>query len=118
FMIKTSIGYPDHSATLKILEGTAQVKTELAAVATTQNLVTMSDLARGIYVDAMIYDYIARIVEATRLAPQVRMGSSVRGARALATVSRTWAAAHGRNFVSPDDIKHLASSVLSHRIIL
>jgi MoxR-like ATPase len=118
FMIKTSIGYPDHAATLRILAGTADVQSELSPVVTPQGVITMADLARGVYVNPLVFDYIARIVEATRTASQVRMGVSVRGARALTKAAKSWAAAHGRIFVTPDDVKLLAEAVLSHRMVL
>jgi MoxR-like ATPase len=118
FMIKTSQGYPDDAATIQILEGTANVKKELAPVVTPQALVGMSDLARDVYVDALVYDYISRLVKATRQATEVRLGVSVRGAMALTKASKTWAAAHGRTFVTPDDVRTLAEPVLTHRMIL
>ena len=117
FMMKTSLGYPDRAATLKILAGTADVKAELAPVVTPQVLIGMADLARTVFVNPLIFDYIARIVEATRAATQVKMGVSVRGARALTKAAKTWAAAHGRIFVTPDDVRDLAETVLSHRIV-
>jgi MoxR-like ATPase len=78
----------------------------------------MSDLARDVYVNALVYDYISRLVKATRLATEVRLGVSVRGAMALTKISKTWAAAHGRTFVTPDDVRTLAEPVLTHRLIL
>lgn len=118
FMMKASLGYPDLAATIRILEGTADVRHELAPVITPQVLLNMSDIARGVFVNPLVYDYIGRLVEATRLARQVRMGASVRGARALTKAAKTWAVAHGRTFVTPDDIKALADQVLAHRMVL
>jgi MoxR-like ATPase len=118
FMIKTSLGYPDDAATIRILEGTAVVKKELAPVVTPQALVGMSDLARDVHVSPLIYDYISRLTKSTRTATEVRLGVSVRGAMALTKASKTWAAAHGRTFVTPDDVRTLAEPVLTHRLIL
>ena len=118
FMLKSSLGYPDRAATIAILEGTAEIKKELNPVVTPQVIVGMADLARGVYVNPLLADYIARIVEATRTASQVKMGVSVRGARALIKASKTWAIAHGRTYVTPDDVKALAEVVLSHRLVL
>jgi MoxR-like ATPase len=118
FMMKTSLGYPDLASTIRILEGTADVQNELAPVITPQALVGMSDLSRAVFVNPLVYDYIGRIIEATRSARQVKMGASVRGARALTKASKTWAAAHGRVFVTPDDIKNLAEHILAHRLVL
>ena len=118
FMMKASLGYPDLAATIRILEGTADVRHDLDPVITPQALVSMSDVARGVFVNPLVYDYIGRLVEATRLARQVRMGVSVRGARALTKAAKTWAVAHGRTFVTPDDVKALAEQVLAHRMVL
>jgi len=118
FMLKATLGYPDHAATLRILEGSANPRREVGAVITPQALVGMSDLARDVYLNPMVLDYISRLVEATRSATEVRLGVSVRGALALTRASKTWAAAHGRVYVTPDDVKALAEPVLAHRLIL
>jgi MoxR-like ATPase len=118
FMIKTSIGYPDQTATLKILEGTSEVMSELSAIVSQEDLVKMSDMSRAVFVNPLVLTYISEIVEATRVAKQIKMGSSVRGARSLTKLSKTWAAAHGRTFVTPDDVKALAEVVLAHRMVL
>ena len=118
FMLKSSLGYPDRASTIRILEGTANVATVLNPVVTPQVIVGMADLARGVYVNPLLADYIARIVEATRTASQVKMGVSVRGARSLIKAAKTWAIAHGRTYVTPDDVKTLAEVVLSHRLVL
>jgi len=118
FMMKTSLGYPDLASTIRILEGTSAAHHDLSPVITPQVLVGMSDMARSVFVHPLLFDYIARIVEATRSARQVRMGVSVRGARSLTKASKTWAAAQGRTYVTPDDVKGLAEQVLAHRIVL
>ncbi|MFT4124062.1 MAG: MoxR family ATPase [Microbacteriaceae bacterium] len=118
FMVKTSIGYPDRAATLQILAATAEAQQELGPVVTPEVVVGMADIARSVYVNPLLLDYIARIVEASRTATQVRMGASVRAARALTKAAKTWAAAHGRIFVTPDDVQLLAGPVLAHRLVL
>jgi len=118
FMMKASIGYPDHASTLRILEGSGEMRREVPGVVSPQTLTAMSDLAKDVYHNPLVLDYIARIVTATRAATEVRLGASVRGALALTRGAKTWAAAHGRTFVVPDDIKLLAEPVLAHRLIL
>ncbi|APF35581.1 MoxR-like ATPase [Microbacterium sp. TS-1] len=118
FLMKTTLGYPDHAATVRILEGAAETRREVSPVITPQGVVSMADIARGVYLDALVLDYIARLVEATRLATEVRLGVSVRGAIALTKAAKTWAIAHGRSYVTPDDVKALAEPVLAHRLIL
>lgn len=118
FLMKTTLGYPDNGATMRILQETGVSKPALSAVIEPQWVIKMADIASHIHADPVILDYITRIVEATRNAPQVRLGASVRGAIGLTKASKTWAGVHGRNYVTPDDVKTLAEAVLAHRLIL
>ncbi|MGZ0711783.1 AAA family ATPase (plasmid) [Coraliomargarita sp. W4R53] len=118
FMMRTSLGYPDHAATVRILDGAAVATATLTPVLTPQALVAMADLAALAYVDALVLDYIARLVDATRTADEVRLGVSIRGALALTKACRARAVSQGRVYVTPDDVKALAVPVLSHRLIL
>lgn len=120
FIMKTSIGYPDHASTLRILEG-AGVKAHEAVVppiVTADVVVEMAQLARTVHVDPTINDYVGRLVEGTRTASEVRLGASVRGALALIRCAKTLAAASGRHYVVPDDVKALAEPVLAHRLVI
>lgn len=118
FMIKTSIGYPDDAATLRILQGATSAAPEVPAIVSPETIVTMAELSRSVYLNPLIVDYIMRIVDATRRASEARLGVSVRGAIALTRLVTTWAAAHGRTFATPDDVRDLAVAALAHRIIL
>lgn len=118
FMIKTLIGYPDAAATMRILQGAALPKSALEGVAGTDTILTMAEMARGVYVSPLISDYIMRIVDATRSASEVRLGVSVRGALALSRLVMAWAAKSGRTYATPDDVRDLAVVALAHRLVL
>ena len=120
FVMKTSIGYPDHAATVRILEGAATRVHEgsLAPIVQAAVVTEMAQLARTVHVEPSLNDYVARLVEATRTAQEVRLGVSVRGALALVRTAKTYAASLGRNYVTPDDVKVLAEPVLAHRLVL
>jgi MoxR-like ATPase len=120
FLMKASIGYPDHEATLRILEGSERKAHEVVVpeVISAATVVEMGTMARGVHVDPAINDYVARLVDATRNADEVRLGASVRGALALLRASKTLAASVGRYYVTPDDVKALAEPVLAHRLVL
>ena len=118
FLLRTSLGYPAHAATVRILGQAATPIDELAPIITPGALTGMAELAADVYVDALVLDYIARLVDATRSADEVRLGVSIRGALALTRATRARAAAQGRTFVTPDDVKRLAVAVLAHRLIL
>ena len=120
FLLKASIGYPDHAATVRILEG-AGVRahdTVIPSVISAEEVVQLAALVRTVHVDPTINDYVSRLAEATRSATEVRLGASVRGALALVRAAKTLAAASGRHYVVPDDIKSLAEPVLAHRLVL
>ncbi len=118
FMIKTSIGYPDDASTLRILQGVVSPKREVPGIVTPDTIKTMSELTRGAFVNPLLFDYIMRIVNATRRASEVRLGVSVRGALALSRLSMTRAVSKGRTFVTPDDVRELAVPAFAHRLIL
>lgn len=118
FLMRTSLGYPDHAATVRILDGAAVATADLPAVVTPEALVGMAEMASAVYVDALVLDYIARLVDATRSADEVRLGVSIRGAIALTRAARATAASDGRTYATPDDVKRLAVAVLAHRLLL
>ncbi len=120
FLMKASIGYPDHASTLRILEGSTSKAHERTVpnIVTAAEVVVLARLARTVHVDPSINDYVSRLVDATRSAVEVRLGVSVRGALALIRTAKTLAAANGRHYVIPDDVKVLAEPVLSHRLLL
>ncbi|WP_296136564.1 MoxR family ATPase [uncultured Tessaracoccus sp.] len=120
FLMKTTLGYPDHEATMRILVtgGSRPRSSGLPSVVTGQQVAEMAQMAGAVHVEASVLDYVVRLVEATREATDVRLGVSVRGALALVRASRVWAASVGRHFVTPDDVKILAVPCLAHRLVL
>ena len=120
FLMKTSVGYPDADATVRIL-GDAKVRDRarrLQPVVTAGVIGDMAALADEVYVDPALLSYIALIAEASRRHPSLKLGLSVRGCLAYVRCAKTWAASQGRTYVVPDDIKMLAVPVLSHRLLL
>ena len=120
FLIKTSIGYPDHDSMIEILSGSAERDrtAHLTPKITTNAVAEMAELASTVHADAAILDYVARQVEATRTDAQTALGASVRGGLALVRCGKVWAASQGRTYVIPDGVKLLVEPVLAHRIIL
>jgi MoxR-like ATPase len=78
----------------------------------------MSQLADLVHVDASILAYVSHLAEESRRARHIRLGLSVRGCLAWVRTAKTWAAADGRHYVVPDDIRELAIPVLCHRLLL
>lgn len=90
----------------------------LKQVADEKKVIAIREEIGNIRIDEKIADYIIRIITATRSHPYVILGSSPRGGLAFISVAKTSAAARGRSYVVPDDIKEYAKPVLRHRLIL
>jgi MoxR-like ATPase len=120
FLMKTELGYPDHEALIRLLDDSAVrdraslIEPVIADTAFTQ----MADFAAGITARREVLDYLGRLAEATRDHPYVALGLSPRGCLAYVRAAKTWAAAQGRTFVTPDDIRDLRMPLLAHRLIL
>jgi MoxR-like ATPase len=120
FLIKTSLGYPDHETAVILLMDSANRAraSKITPIIASASVSTMSQLASEVFVDESIMDYVSKIVSATRVHKDVQLGVSMRGAMALARAIKTWAIASGRTFVTPDDVRDLAVPVLAHRLIV
>ena len=120
FMMRVVIGYPSREKELEILDthGVRSTFLDLDPVASLQDVQEMVDIARGINVSSSVKNYIVDLVEGTRLHPDVLLGASPRSTLFLQRISRSRAAAGGRDYVMPDDVKALAGPVLEHRLAL
>ena len=120
FLMKTSIGYPSRAAMIDVLDGSASPdrSKNLRPLVTGQDIVAWAALASANHTDRAVLDYVAALAEATREDESSLLGVSTRGAIGMVRCARVWAAAQGRNFVLPDDIKALAVPVWAHRVIV
>jgi len=120
FMMRVVIGYPTREKELEILDthGGRPVFDELKSVVHADDIVRMVDLARQIHVAPSVKAYIVDLVEATRRHGELMLGASPRSALYLQRVARVRAGVQGRGYVTPDDVKALASPVLEHRLAL
>jgi MoxR-like ATPase len=121
FIMKISIGYPSFKDEVAILTNRIERKSDevkIEKVASAKDVLYLQEMVENVYVSDEIKEYIVRIVTATRKAPEVEVGASVRGSLALLKLSRARALMQGRDFVIPDDVKYAAIPALRHRLIL
>ena len=121
FLVKLSIGYPDPDAEAEILRRRRERKTDVTVVdaVTDQNeIIGIQELVEEVYLHEDLERYIVAIVGKTRGNTNVSVGASPRGSLAIMKLSRAVAAASGRAFVIPDDVKQTASPALRHRLVL
>lgn len=120
FMMRLSVGYPDHDAEVRIVLGDATgLDPDLLApvldIATLQQIITA---VQQLHIDPHVASYAVRVASATRSHPDIRYGASPRGSVALIRAARASAAIENRRYVTPDDVKAVAYPVLEHRLIL
>lgn len=120
FMMKFSLGYPTIEEELKILQRLQKSHPidGLKAVVTQQQIVDCQNASRQVEVDEKVQKYILQIVHLTRHHKHLQLGGSPRASIALFRTAQALAAIRGRNFVTPEDVKVVASAVLNHRMIL
>ncbi|MGI6566860.1 MAG: MoxR family ATPase [Firmicutes bacterium] len=120
FFLRLRLGYPSEAEENTILERLQYDHPIEALEACTdpQTFTEMQNAVREVFVEDSVRDYIVRLTAATRRHPDVVLGASPRGSLALFRGGQSFAALRGRDYVLPDDIKHIAVSVLSHRLIL
>lgn len=123
FLFKINVPYPNLEEELRIIENQHHRKEKplLAAVKpvlSSEKIIEYQKLVKSIVIENHLLKYIAEIIINTRNNANLYLGASPRASLAIMTASKALAAMNGRDFVTPDDIKKVAPSVLKHRIIL
>ncbi len=121
FLIRLSVGYPNPDDEWRVLEHRIDRQTDevhLGVVIDGATLRAMQRTVEGVHVSEAVGRYIVDLVAATRTRKKAQVGASPRGSLAIMKMSRARAAVDGRDFVTPDDVKHVAIPALAHRIIL
>jgi len=119
FLMKISVGYPGSDAEDEMLtrfRETNPIET-LAAVTDATEIMRLKKAAQQVHLSPELRRYLLEIVRDTRQHPEIQLGASPRASLALHHAAQALALVRGRDFVIPDDIKILAPSVLSHRLI-
>jgi MoxR-like ATPase len=120
FLMRVSLGYPARQAEIDILDVHASSGTfpDIGPVATAAQISSMVQAVRQVHVAPALKSYLVDVADATRRHPGLSLGMSPRATLSLMRASRARAAAAGRTYVIPDDVKALAEPVLAHRLVL
>ncbi len=120
FLLQVSLGYPsptEELALLKALESAHPISS-LAAVADGSQLPALQRAVWTVHVAEPLRDYLVRLAAALRAHPDLMLGASPRATLALFRAAQALAALQGRDYATPDDVKHLAGPVLGHRLLV
>jgi MoxR-like ATPase len=123
FLFKINVGYPNLEEEIQILTDhharkNTDAESTVNAVLTAQEIATYQTTVKEIVIEDNLIKYIAKIILDTRNNPNLYLGASPRASIAIMNGSKAYAAIMGRDFVTPDDIKYIATAVMRHRIIL
>jgi MoxR-like ATPase len=119
FLMRMSIGYPemeDERAMLRRFRMDLPLET-VSPVTTPEEMNALIAGVRRVHVSVAVEGYLLALIRATRHHEKIEVGASPRASLALSRAAQAFAAVRGRTYVRPDDVRELAGSVLSHRII-
>ena len=119
FLMRLRPGYPSTEGELDILDRFIRNDplANLEAVTSAEEIMDAQESYRSVQVSAPVRQYIVSLTEATRSPSDVSLGVSPRGMLWMLRASQAYAAIHGRDYVLPDDVKHLAVPVFAHRLV-
>ncbi len=125
FLFKLLVPYPSHEEEARIVTrfGTRTgpprpAEMGVVKVADAGMIAAAVAAVKAITLAESVIDYVVRLIRATRDSADLSAGASPRAAVLLANAARARAALDGRDYVLPDDVKALATSVLRHRLLL
>jgi len=121
FVVKTSIGYPDRSGEIELVTRRENRDTQMPSVDPVVNadqVTTLRQLPEQVGIEADVKAYLVDLVRASREDDGVNVGVSPRGVQRFFEAARARAVIHGREYVTPDDIKTIAPPVMTHRLVL
>lgn len=123
FLFKINVKYPSLEEEVMILESkhrqkNTDMESMIVPVLSAKEIAQYQATIKEIVLENHLMKYIASMVHQTRTNANLYLGASPRASIAIMDASKALAAINGRDFVTPDDIKKVAPSVLSHRILL
>ena len=120
FTMRVAIGYPTLAEeALMLNEQTSGTPlSELEPVTTGGEINALATDAQNIFVEESVNRYVVALLRHTRGDSRLYLGGSPRAGIALVRVAKARALSHGREFLSPDDVKAVAEPVLAHRLIV
>ncbi|MDY7016496.1 MAG: MoxR family ATPase, partial [Cyanobacteriota bacterium] len=119
FALSLSLGYPSEAEELQMLQRQQEKMSvdDLQPCISLEEVFELQNLTDRVKVTAGLQQYILSLVRASRDDEEITLGASPRGTVALQQAVRAFAFLQERDYATPDDVKHLAPHVLSHRLI-
>ncbi len=120
FMVRIQLGYPSLDDEISIIDRQRvhHPIDSLGAVASSDEVNEAQEAVKTVFVHDQVRRYIVSLVHATRTHGDAALGASPRASLALFRACQALALLRGRDYVIPDDVKELATTVMGHRVIV
>lgn len=118
FLVRVHMGYPNAREEAEMLRRHAIESPTVRPLLSPNDVVALQSIAARIFVEDDLFDYAVALATYTRNHARVALGASPRGTLSLMHAAKAWALLSGRSFVTPDDLRATAPSVLAHRLVL
>lgn len=120
FAMEFKLGYVSAGDEVSIL--TAQAEHHpldlLKPCVTLDDVLALRRAAQHVRISEELKRYVVDVVGATRSMPGVQLGASPRASIALMKTAQALAMFDGLDFVSPEQVRELASPVIAHRLVM
>lgn len=123
FLFKIKVDYPSLEEEISILEnqnklGNTSKESLVHPVVSSHDIVGFQKLVNRVFAHPQIIQYIARVVDQTRNDPSLILAASPRASLSILLSAKGNAALHGRDFITPEDVKKVTLPILAHRVVL
>jgi MoxR-like ATPase len=118
FLVRVSMGYPSQRDEVAMLRAHGVVAPEPSVTLSPTDVLQVQSIAARVHVEDDLFEYAVALASFTRSNPRVVLGASPRASLSLIRAAKSSAVLAGRPYVTPDDVRQVAVSVLAHRLIL
>jgi MoxR-like ATPase len=118
FLVQVRLGYPSRADEVRMLRAHGVATPEARTVLTAPALQRLQSVAARVHVEEDLFEYAVALAEYTRTHPKVLLGASPRASLGLLRSAKGHAVLTGRSYLTPDDIRTVASYVLAHRLVV
>ena len=118
FLVQVRLGYPSRADEVRMLRAHGVATPEARTILTASALQRLQSVAARIHVDEDLFEYAVSLSEYTRSHPKVVLGASPRASLGLLRAAKGHAVLAGRGYLTPDDVRAVATGVLAHRLVV
>jgi MoxR-like ATPase len=118
FLVQVRLGYPSRADEVRMLRAHGVGTPEARTVSSISALHRLQAVAARIHVEDDLFEYAVALSEYTRSDPKVVLGASPRASLGLLRAAKGHAILSGRGYLTPDDVRAMATSVLAHRLVV